>query len=72
MAGKIQTGRHMEASDFSRNFSEETAKLITFRQFMIEGADHNFERTEDELVHRVAGWLRRHAPGSVVKTSLDP
>ena len=31
-----------------------------YRQYAVEGADHFFVGTEDELVRRVYGWLKRN------------
>jgi len=31
-----------------------------FRQFAVEGSDHFFTGTDDELVRRVYGWLKSH------------
>jgi pimeloyl-ACP methyl ester carboxylesterase len=48
--------------------AEERAKLAlkngmqTYRAMVLEGADHNFQGLDNELVRTVRGWLKRHFP----------
>ncbi len=42
---------------------------IAYRQVIIDGANHNFEREADTLSKRVLGWLDRHTSS---KTILPP
>lgn len=39
---------------------------ITYRQVIIEGANHNFEGQSELLNKRVRGWLERHTNGTAI------
>ncbi len=42
---------------------------ITYRQIVIEGADHDFEGQSEVLNKRVLGWLERHTNGTAITPS---
>lgn len=47
--------------------NSKTAGFVSFRQIKIEGANHFFNHQEDDLIKRIRGWLKRHAPGGRAK-----
>ena len=42
---------------------------IAYRQFKINGANHNFSGLEDVLSKRIIGWLKNHAGGVSLSTA---
>lgn len=64
-----QKSTHLRAIDVAKNFNQENAKQISYRQLRIEGADHQFWGYEKLLLSRVVGWLRRYAASTDIKIS---
>lgn len=56
-----QKSGHLRAVDIAKDFNQQRALQISYRQMRIEGADHQFWGYEKRLLGRVVGWLRRYA-----------
>jgi len=74
VAASTESGKkrqHLRAADFSAGFNQQSAQQISYRQYRVEGADHNFSGYERQLLSRVAGWLRRYIGSSSIKINRD-
>jgi pimeloyl-ACP methyl ester carboxylesterase len=58
-----QQPSHRGAVDIAKDFNQQRARELTYRQHRIEGADHQFHGYEKQLLSRVVGWLRRYTVG---------
>jgi len=56
-------------SAIAKSSTQNSQGYISYRQIIIEGANHDFSGAAQQLTKRIAGWLERHAKGVTVNAS---
>jgi len=56
-------------SAIGRSSMQNSQGHISYRQIVIEGANHDFRGSNRQLTKRVAGWLERHVKGITINAS---
>ena len=58
---------YKQSAQAQTNISSATG-YISYRRFVITGANHDYSGFEDQMTRRILGWLKKHAGGIAAQT----